>query len=147
MKSWNKLIAVTFLMIFTSLPLTSFAQQEEDELNDEIHREITEGKLQAAEADMNSIPKLTKMVKEKQQEASNLVGQLNSRVIDRYSANDESVKEENEYALIGFIAKLQAIHNEQENLEAKEIAPDLKTLQDLNKRLDNLISDLKSFLK
>lgn len=146
MKSWNKLIAVTFLMISASLPLTSFAQEQEDD-TDAIHREITEGKLQAAEADMNNIPKLTKMVEEKQQTASNLVTQLNARVIDRYSANDESVKEENEYALIGFIAKLQAIHNEQENLERKEIAPDLKTLQEFNKRLDNLISDLKSFLK
>lgn len=141
MKSWNKLVAVTLLMTFISLPSMSFAQDEIDE----IQREITEGKIQAVELD--NISKLTKEVEQKQQTASKYITELNARVLDRYSINDESVKEENEYALIGFIARLQVIHNKKELLEMKEIAPDLNTLQELNKSLDILISDLKSFLK
>lgn len=140
MKNWNRFATITLLMIFTITPSLGFAEAEFDE----IYREYIEGKIQAAEQDQIQ---LCKEIEQKQQTASNLMAQINSKLNDRYSVNDEREKEETEYALIGFISRLQSIHKEKELLEMKEIRPELKTLQEFNKRLDSLITDLKSFLK
>ena len=125
------LIALSLLM---TTPI--FAQDQQD---------ITEGKIQAAEADM--VKDLYKQVEQKQQKAYALVAMVAEVSHERYSVGNDSRREEAEYAHVGFVARLQGIREDREALERKEIQPDLIALQNYSKRLDSLIADMQAFLK
>lgn len=111
----------------------------------QVDSDITEGKIAAASELW--LKDLEKGVNEKQQKAMALLVLVASKANDRYSANDERVREEAEYAHIGFAARLQGIREDREALARKDIQPDYATLQNYSKRLDTLIKDLQAFLK
>lgn len=133
------------LLIFTILATTSIFSPPMAQAQDDIERDITEGKIQAAETLW--LKDLDKNVSEKQQKALALITLVGAQVNDRYSSNDESKKEEAEYAHIGFVARFQGVREDREALARKEIQPDYATLQNYSKRLDSLIVDLQAFLK
>ncbi|MBC7713687.1 MAG: hypothetical protein H7177_10125 [Rhizobacter sp.] len=137
------------LLIFSILATTSLFSQakaaQATGLNDDIQRDITEGKIQATETLW--LKDLDKSISEKQQKALALITLVAAQANDRYSAQDDSKKEDAEYAHVGFVARFQDIREGRESLERKEIQPDYATLQDYSKRLDSLNQDLQSFLK
>lgn len=59
----------------------------------------------------------------------------------------ESDKENALYAYSGFIARFQAVREDREVLQRKELAINNKDLLDYSKRLDRLISDIQIFFK
>ncbi|AUN99053.1 hypothetical protein DOM21_05680 [Bacteriovorax stolpii] len=137
----KSLIILTMSMVLAT-PL--FAQNEA--ANDrEIERDITEGKIQAAESLW--LRDMEKGIDLKQQKAAALIVLVANRAQERVSIGDDNVREEAEYAHVGFVARLQGIHEDREALARKEIQPDYATLQNYSKRLDALISDLQAFLK
>ena len=83
---------------------------------------------------------LEKGVNEKQQKAKALITMV-------AGLSHERAKEDAEYAHIGFVARLQGIREEREELSRKEVQADYATLQNYSKRLDTLISDTQAFLK
>lgn len=107
--------------------------------------DITEGKIQAAEADW--IKTLSKGVEEKQQKALALIALVAESANERVSIGDDSHREEAVYAHVGFVARLQGVREDREALARKEIQPDYAALQNYSKRLDSLIADMKAFLK
>lgn len=130
------------MMLLTSTLIAPLAYSQDD-IDEIMAREITEGKILAAENMM--IEDLHKEIASRQEKASQLIALVARFANDRMS--DENAKEEAQYALSGFIARLQNIREDQEALNRKEIQPDLETLQKTNRRLESLISDLKSYLK
>ncbi len=135
------------LLIFSILLTSSiFAHKAQAQnLPDDIERDITEGKIQAAESLW--LKDMDKSVSEKQQKALALITLVANQANERYSIADDSKKEDAEYAHIGFVARFQGIREEREALARKEIQPDYATLQNYSKRLDSLIADLQAFLK
>ncbi len=127
-----KALLAAFLLLSTPV----FAQADID---------LTEGKIAAAESLW--MKDLEKGVNEKQQKAMALLTLVANKANDRYSSNDDSLREQAEYAHVGFAARLQGIREERETLARKEIQPDYATLQNYSKRLDSLIKDLQDFLK
>lgn len=126
-------IFLTTLLLFST---TVFAQADID---------LTEGKIAAAESLW--MKDLEKGVDQKQQKAMALLSLVANKANDRYSASDDTLREQAEYAHVGFAARLQGIREEREALARKEIQPDYATLQNYSKRLDILIKDLQDFLK
>lgn len=126
-------IFLTTLFLFST---TVFAQADID---------LTEGKIAAAESLW--MKDLEKGVDQKQQKAMALLSLVANKANDRYSASDDTLREQAEYAHVGFAARLQGIREEREALARKEIQPDYATLQNYSKRLDILIKDLQDFLK
>jgi hypothetical protein len=90
---------------------------------------------------------LDKNVSEKQQKSIALITLLANQTNERYGMQDESKKEEAEYAHASFVARFQGIREDRDALARKEIQPDYATLQNYSKRLDSLIKDLQEFLK
>ncbi|MBC7428336.1 MAG: hypothetical protein H7336_06975 [Bacteriovorax sp.] len=133
--------ALLFFSILATVSIFNLAQAQ----TDDIQRDITDGKIQAAEALW--LKDLDKSVSEKQQKALALITLVAAQANDRFSIQDELKKEDAEYAHIGFVARFQGIREDREALARKEIQPDYTTLQNYSKRLDSLISDLQAFLK
>ena len=137
------------LCIFSILAATSFLSQAKAQqaqgLSEDIQRDITEGKIQVVEALW--LKDLEKSVSQKQQKALALITLVGAQANDRYSIQDDSKKEDADYAHIGFVARFQGIREERESYAKKEIQTDYATLQSYSKRLDSLISDLQKFLK
>lgn len=129
------------LFILVALSMTTHAWAQSEQLPDDINREITEGKIAAAEADAQT----NKSVDEKQARAIKLINVVGSFANDRFSS--EADKEEAQYAYNGFIARFQGIREDREALERKEIMADNKTLASYSQRLDRLIADIQKFLK
>lgn len=102
-------------------------------------RDIAESKNSQAEM------LLQKAVDEKQAKVVQLINLVGTYANDRFS--NEIEKEEAQVAYNGFIARLQGIREDRENLERKEIIADLETLNDYSKRLDRLSADLLNFFK
>lgn len=134
------------LLILSSLLLsTPIFAQDDSQIDRDVERDITEGKIQAAQALW--LKDMDKAVDQKQQKASALIVLVANKAHERVSASDDSAREEAEYAHVGFVARLQGIREDREALARKEIQPDYATLQNYSKRLDTLIADLQAFLK
>lgn len=134
-----------FILTMSMVLATPLFAQDDVQVDREIERDITEGKIQAAESlwlrDMEN------GIDQKQQKAGALIVLVANRAQERVSVGNDSVREEAEYAHVGFVARLQGIREDREALSRKEIQPDYATLQNYSKRLDTLISDLQTFLK
>jgi hypothetical protein len=102
--------------------------------------EIPEGKVLAAEASL--LENLVKEVDGKQQKAYSFAA-----IIGEIANSAESRHDDAEYARVGFVARLQSIREEREDQKKKGVKPDFKTTEAYSKRLDNLIEDMKTFLK
>lgn len=130
-----------FLTLFALLMTTqAFAQ---DSISD-IDRDITEGKIQAAEAD--SLKDAQKNVDQKFQQVSLLLSKVIETAYQRASVGSDEFREDAEYAHSGFVARILDIKADQEALARKQIMPDLATLKKDEARLDKLISDITAFL-
>lgn len=135
------------LMIFSIMATSAILSMAQSKASaaDDMQRDITEGKIQAVEALW--LKDLDKGLDQKQQKALALISLVASQANERYSIQDDSKKEDAEYAHIGFVARLQGIREEREAFSKKEIQPDYATLMNYSKRLDSLIGDLQAFLK
>jgi hypothetical protein len=128
-----------FLIAFSLLLSTPIFAQ------DDIERDITEGKIQAAEAD--SLRYLQRSIDQKLQQVTLLLPKVIEIAYQRASVGSDEFREEAEYAHSGFLARVLDIKADQEALGRKGIQPDLSTLKKDEQRLDKLISDIKAFLK
>ena len=136
------------LLILTILATTSvysFQMAQAQDLPEDMQREITEGKIQASE--IVWLANIEKGVSEKQQKALSLITLVAAQANERYGVADDSLKEDAEYAHIGFVARFHDIRENREALAKKEIQADYATLQNYSKRLDSLIADLQAFIK
>lgn len=134
-----------FILVTFSLMTNSWASVGPSQLPDDTSREITEGKIAAAEADQQVKKELRKAVDEKQLKAIQLINAVGTYANDRFASDLE--KDEAGHAYGGFIARFQGIREDRESLERKEIVADYKTLQNYSQRLDQLITEIKTFLK
>lgn len=132
LKNFTLIITAALMVIANS----SFAQ-------DEIEREITEGKISAAIE--RETERLDKEIAKKHQRAIALMAIVNERANMRFS--DDRDREDAQYASTGFIARFVGISEDRESLERKEIMPDFDTLQNYSKRLDSLIADIEAYLR
>jgi predicted phage gp36 major capsid-like protein len=131
-----------FLTLFALLMTTqAFAQDSAQD----IEREITEGKIQAAETD--ALKTAQKNVDQKFQQVSRLLSKVIEIAYQRGSVGSDEFREDAEYAHSGFVARVLDIKADQEALARKQILPDLASLQKDESRLDKLITDIQAFLK
>ena len=125
------LIALSILMT-----TPTFAQAMDD---------LTEGKIQAAEADW--LRGLEKGVEQREQKALALIAAVADLSNERFSIGNDIRREEADYAHTGFVARFQGIREDREALAKKQILPDYKDLKNYSARLDKLIGDIEAFLK
>jgi hypothetical protein len=125
------LIALSLLM---TTPI--FAQAFDD---------LTEGKIQAAEADW--LKGLENGVAQREQKALTLIGAVAELSNERFSIGNDIRREEADYAHTGFVARFQGIREDREALAKKQLSPDYKDLKNYTVRLDKLITDIEAFLK
>ncbi len=133
------------LLILSLILSTPLFAQDDSQSNREIERDITEGKIQAAE--VLWLKDMEKGIDQKQQKASALIVLVANKLNERININNDSAREEAEYSHVGFVARLQGIREDREARARKEIQPDYATLLNYSKRLDTLIADLQAFLK
>lgn len=88
---------------------------------------------------------LLKSVDEKQSTAIKLINSVGSEANERFS--NEQDKEDAQFAYSGFMARFEALREDREALERKEIMPDSETMEKYSKQYDRLISDLNTYLK
>ena len=88
---------------------------------------------------------LEKSVSEKQHKAVSLITQIAAEANSRRTTAEDS--EEAQYAYNGFMARLEGIRQEREDLMKKNLAPDEVTLLNYSKRLDRLNEDLENFVR
>lgn len=136
--------SLLFVLIVLLVPATSsWAQDSNSQIPDDMMWEITEGKIAAVME--NNKNELRKSVDEKQLKAIGLINIVGGKVNERFSSDLEKGDAEDAYQ--SFITRFQIIHDEREALDKKEIMADYKTLQNYSQRLDQLIRDIDKFLK
>ena len=132
-----KFLAVLALLVSTQ----AFAQDDFSELQ----RELTEGKIQAAEIGYAQSKRV--IVDDKAHTVLKLLPQVLERSFMRASAGDDGFRQDAEEAHSQFVLRYQQFANEEEALDKKEIQADIVTLIKFEKHLDKLIKDIEAFLK
>ena len=92
-----------------------------------------------------TLDELKKLVDEKQQKAVNLITLIASEANSNQSQSES--KDEAIYAYTGFMARLEGVREEREELQRKDLSADEATLVNYSKRLDHLNADLEKYLK
>ncbi len=137
-----KSLIILIMSLILAAPV--FAQDEGQNDRD-MERDITEGKIEAAQTLW--LKDLEKGLDQKQQKAGALIILVSNKNRDKVSLGNDNSREEAEYAHVGFVARLQGIREDRETLARRGVSADYATLQNYSKRLDTLISDIQSFLK
>jgi hypothetical protein len=135
----------TCILMSMMLSASAWSQTDQSQLPDEFERDITEGKVIAAEASFALEKNLSKSIDEKQIKAIHLINAVGAAANDRFSSDRD--KGDLTLAYGGFITRFQAIREDREALEKRLIVPDTKALKNYSERLDRLIRDLQKFLK
>lgn len=99
----------------------------------------------SGEVTISSEQDLRAAVDEKQIRAIQLINTVGTYVNDRFVTEHDKEEASDAYGV--FIVRFQAIREDRNALERKEIRPDVKTLQNYSQRLDSLIADIQKFLK
>lgn len=126
----------TYLIIAVALLAFHFPAQSQE-------IDLTEGKIQAAEANMRQ--DLMREVEKKEVQAIQLINLLARFNNDRFSSDIE--KGESEDAYYAFLARFNSLKEDKMALEKKEISSSIRDLKNYSGRFDQLIKDLQKFLK
>ena len=105
--------------------------------------DLTEGKIQAAEANMRQ--DLIHQIDNKEIRAIQLINLLARFNNDRFSSDIE--KGESEDAYYAFLARFNSLKEDRSALDKKEISGSIRDLKNYSERFDLLIKDLQKFLK
>lgn len=132
-----KFLAVLALLVATQ----AFAQNDIQELE----RELTEGKIQAAEIGYAQSKRV--IVDEKANKVLKLLPLVIERSFMRASVGNDGFRQDAEEAHTQFVLRYQQFSNEEEQLERKDLQADIVTLVRFEAHLDKLIKDIEAFLK
>lgn len=141
MKAHFKFLIPALVLVFSLVVSTpSFAS-----IDNQIDGQYESADGVALVALPTSVNELKKLVDEKQQKAVSLITIIASEA--NSSQGYSQSKDEAIFAYTGFMARLEGVREEREELQRKNLSADEATLINYSKRLDHLNADLEKFLK